>query len=530
MARKIEYEVAARRKLLAGVNKLARAVVTTLGPKGRNVLIDNNFNTIILHDGVRVARSIILKDKFENAAAQVIRGAASQTNDVVGDGTTTSTLLAQKMIQTAFHLIDSGSNAMFIKLGMDKALKILKDELTKAAVPVKDVEDLTKITNVSAQDPEIGSKVAEAIDKVGADGVISVKEGSKVGINVDHVDGLELENGAISPYFVTDFNRMEVEIEDPLILITDMKLGSSDEIIPFLQNIVRATKNIVIIADEVDGDALTTLVKNNRDRNIVTCAVKAPGFGERKRGILEDIAVLTNGKVVSSDEGVKLENVPVDYLGKAEMFWANREKSRIIGGKGDKTDIDKRVTYLRSKAEKAEGEFDREKFLERAAALKNGIALIQVGSTTEVERKDKLERVKDAVGAARAAKEEGIVPGGGIALLRAAGALEKVLKEEKDPDIISGIKVVLEALSWPTRQILLNAGLHERVLVKIEEGTGNFGYDVVTGEYGDLIEKGIIDPVKVTKSALENAVSIAGMLITTEVVIVDEDERRSPVG
>lgn len=524
MAKQLLYETEARKKILEGVNKLSRAVITTLGPKGRNVAIQNNHIIKIVHDGVTVARSIILKDEFENLGAQVVKGAASRTNDIAGDGTTTSILLAKMMIEYGFHLIDSGTNAMFLKRGLDKALGIVKKELDKLSKPIKTVEELIQIAIVSAQDEEIGKKVANAVEKVGENGVISVREGSKNTIEIEHVEGMELENGAISYYFVTNPDRMEVEIENPVVLFTDLKIGSGDELIPFLQNISPKNKNIVIIADEVDGDALHLLVVNKQKGALNTCAVKVPGFGERKRGILEDLAILTGGRVVSSDEGVKLDNIPFEYLGQADIFWANKEKSRIIGGKGDKTEVAKRIKYLRLKAEETEGEFDREKFLERAASLENGIALIRVGATTEIERKDKLEKVKDAVGATRAAKEEGIIVGGGVAFLRASNTLKTAVNLENNEDIKAGMKVVLNTLKWPTKQILLNAGEDERTLVKVEEGNDNFGYDILTGEYGDLIEKGVIDPVKVAKSALENAVSVAGMLLTTECLIVDEKE------
>ncbi len=527
MAKQLKFGKDARKSLMKGIDLVAKAVVTTLGPKGRNVALDKKYGAPnIVHDGVSVAKEIDLPDPFENMGAQLVKEASSKTNDNAGDGTTTSTLLAQVMTSKGMKLVDDkGANPMILKKGIEKAVEVVVSELKKQAKPIKSHEEIKQVATISAGDSEIGAKIAEALDKVGRDGVVTVEDGKGFTIDIEYKDGMEFDKGYASPYFVTDPSKMEAEIENPYILLTDKKISSIQEPLPFLEKFVKVSKNLVIIADEIEGEALATLVVNKLRGTFNVLAIKAPGFGDRRKEILEDIAVLTGGTVISEDTGRKLESIEVSDLGEAEKVWADKDNARIIGGKGDKEAIKKREELLRNQIKQTDSDYDKEKLQERLAKLTGGVAQINVGAATEVELNEKKERVKDAVGATKAAVEEGIVPGGETALLRAREVIKslKLVGDEK-----LGADLVYETLEEPIRWLAKNAGDNDEAVVKkiLASKDVDFGYNALTGEFGSLIKMGVIDPVKVTRFALENAGSVAKTVITTECLVTDLPEKK----
>lgn len=527
MAKQIKFSEDARQALLRGVNILAQAVVTTLGPKGRNVALDKKWGAPnVVHDGVSVAKEIDLQDPFENMGAQLIKEAADKTNDVAGDGTTTATLLAQSIINEGLKNVAAGANPMILQNGIKKGVDRVVSELKKMAKPVKGKEGVAQVATISAADPEIGQMIAEALEKVGKDGVVTVEEGKGLKMEIDYKEGMEFDKGYASPYFVTNPEKMEAEVEDAYILITDKKISSISELLPFLENFVKVSKNLVIIADEIEGEALATLVVNKIRGTFNCLAVKAPGFGDRRKAMLEDIAILTGGTVISEDTGRKLESVKVEDCGQAEKVWANEENCRIIGGKGDLTKIKARISSLKKQIEITTSDFDKEKLQERLAKLSGGVAVINVGAATEVELKDKKERVNDAVSATKAAIEEGIVPGGGVALLRARKVLEEVKKELKYEDEKTGVDILYKALSQPIRWIAKNAGADEGwVTKKVEESEGDYGFDALSMGFESMTKRGIVDPAKVTRLALQNAASVGIMVLTTEALVTDIPEK-----
>ncbi len=529
MAKQIKFADDARQKLLKGVNILAKTVVTTLGPKGRNVALDRKWGApTVVHDGVTVAKEIELEDPFENMGAQLAKEAASKTNDDTGDGTTTATLLAQAIVNDGIKNLTAGANPMILKHGLEKGMEAVVEEIRKMAKKVKGTDEITQVATISAADPTIGKFIADALDKVGKDGVVTVEEGKGLAMEIDYKEGMEFDKGFASAYMVTNPDKMESEIEDPYLLITDKKISSVQDLLPFLENFVKVSKNLVIIADEIEGEALATLVVNKLRGTFNALAIKAPGFGDRRKSMLEDIAVLTGGKVISEDMGRKFENITVEDCGKADKVWADKENCRIIGGKGDKKLIEARIAQIRREVEETTSEFDREKLQERLAKLAGGVAVINVGAATEVEMKEKKERVNDAVAATKAAIEEGIVPGGGVALLRARRVLEKVKKELSFDDEKVGIDILYKALAEPLKQIAANSGADSGwVLRKVEEAKEeDYGFNALTMQFGPMLASGIVDPAKVTRSALQNAVSIASMVLTTEALVTDIPEKK----
>ena len=528
MAKQIKYAKEARKALKSGVDQLANAVVTTLGPKGRNVALDKKWGAPnVVHDGVAVAKEIDLKDPFENMGAQLIKEAASKTSDVAGDGTTTATLLAQSIINKGFDKVNTEVNPMILKVGMEKGVAEVIKKIKEMAVPVKDA-DVAKVATISAQNEEIGNLIADALAKVGKDGVVMVEEGKGVELYVDYKEGMEFDKGYASAYLVTNPEKMEAEVEEPYILITDKKISNLSELLPFLENLVKVSKNLVIIADDIDGEALSVLVVNKLKGTFNTLAVKAPGFGDRRKEMLEDIAILTGGTVISEDTGRKFDSVTVEDCGRADKVWADKENTRIIGGKGDPAKLKARIAQVKKAMEISTSDFDKEKLHERLAKLAGGVAVINVGAATEVEMKEKKERVIDAVAATKAALEEGIVPGGGVTLLRARAVLAKLAKELKVKDEIVGVEILSESLTEPIKRIVENAGVDSTVVLqKVESSKENdFGFNVMTMEYGSMIKAGIIDPAKVTRSAVQNAVSVAMMVLTTEALVTDIPEEK----
>lgn len=529
MAKQLLYSKEAREKLKAGIDQLARAVVTTLGPKGRNVALDRKWGAPnVVHDGVTVAKEIELKDPFENMGAQLVQEAASKTNDVAGDGTTTATLLAASIIEEGMAAVNEGSNPILLKRGIEEAVTKVVAEIKKLAKPIKTKEEKAQIATISAQSPEIGVLIAEAFEKVGDDGVITVEEGKGLETTVEYKEGMLLDKGFASPYFITDPEKMEAVVEDAHILITDQKLSSLNDLLPVLENVVKVTKNIVIIADEIEGEALATLVVNKLRGTINALAIKAPGFGERRKEMLQDIAILTKANFISEETGRKLESVTLEDLGQADRVIAGKEESVIVGGKGKRFEIDHQIEQLKKQIETTESDFDREKLEERLAKLSGGVAVVSVGAATEVEMKEKKHRVEDAHEATRAALEEGVVTGGGVAYLRA----RKVLAKKSSGEGGRGYEIVFNALGKPLRKIVENAGADpEKIATKVEASHDpHFGWDALAEEFGDLVKKGIIDPAKVTRTALQNAASVAVMVLTTETLITDipEEKKESP--
>jgi len=527
MAKQLKFSDEARQSLMKGIDIVAKAVVTTLGPKGRNIALDKKWGAPnIVHDGVSVAKEIELPDPFENMGAQLVKEAADKTNDDSGDGTTTATLLAQVMTGRGMKNVTAGANPMVVKKGIEKAVEAVVEELKKISKPIKNKEEITQVATVSAGDAEIGAKIAEALDKVGKDGVVSVEEGKGLTIDIEYKEGMEFDKGYASAYFVTNPEKMEAEIEGAYILMTDKKISAIADLLPFLEKFVKVSKNLVIVADEIEGEALATLVVNKLRGTFNVLAVKAPGFGDRRKEILDDIATLTGGAVISEDTGRNFEAIEVTDLGQADKVWADKDNCRIIGGKGEKSAINARIASIRKQVQATDSDFDREKFEERLAKLSGGVAQINVGAATEIELNEKKERVKDAVGATKAAVEEGIVPGGGVALLRARKALDKLVVGEEDEKI--GVEIVKEALEQPIRWLARNSGEDDGyVLKKIEAASdSDYGFNALTGEFGSMTKSGILDPLKVTRTALQNAASVAMMVLTTEGLITDIPEEK----
>ncbi|MGE5381052.1 MAG: chaperonin GroEL [Methylocystaceae bacterium] len=528
LAKQLKFGEEARRSLQKGVDTLADAVKVTLGPKGRNVVLERKFGSpTITNDGVTIARDIDLDDPWENLGCQLVKEVATKTNDVAGDGTTTATVLAQAMITEGLKNVAAGANPMIMKKGIEKAVKAAVGELKSQAKPVESKEAIAQVASISAADPEIGELISEAMEKVGRDGVITVEESQSVGTSLEVVEGMNFDRGYISPYMVTDSEKMETAFTDPWILITDKKIGNIQEVLPVLEKVVQTGKPLLIIAEEVEGEALATLVVNKLRGTLQVCAVKAPAFGERRKAMLEDIAILTGGQVASDDLGIKMENVTVDMLGKARQVRVKKEETIIVDGAGNDLAIKDRLNQIKKQLEDTTSEYDREKLQERLAKLSGGVAVIQVGAATETELKEKKHRIEDALAATKAAVEEGIVAGGGTALINIISAVNGISGEG---DELTGIKLVAKALEAPVRQIADNAGVEGAVVVeKIKESAVGMGYNALVGVYEDMVKAGIIDPVKVTRSALQNAASIAAMVITTETLITEVPKKDDPM-
>jgi len=529
-AKQLKYDTEARQAVLAGVQKLSRAVVTTLGPCGRNVILDKKFGSpTITKDGVTVAKEIELQDPFENMGAQMVREVASKTSDVAGDGTTTATLLAESIYREGLKNVTAGANPMSLKRGIDKATATVCEAIAKQAKKVKEHTEIAQVATISANgEIEIGNIIAEAMDKVGKDGTITVEEAKTIETTLDVVEGMQFDKGYLSPYFVTNAEEMEAVLEDAYILIYEKKISSLNDLLPLLQNVAKAGKPLLIIAEEVEGEALATLVVNKLRGTLQICAVKAPGFGDRRKAMLEDIAVLTGGKMLSEDLGIKLENVKIEDLGKAKRVTVDKENTTIVEGGGKTSEIQGRVGQIKRQIEDTTSDYDREKLQERLAKLAGGVAVIKVGAATEAEMKEKKARVEDALHATRAAVEEGVVAGGGVALLRCQKSLDE-LQIEGDEKI--GAEIVRRSLEAPLRQLVANAGLEAAMIVdQVRNGKGAYGYNVATREYVDLIKAGVLDPAKVTRSALQNAASIAGLLLTTECMVTEIPEKKEAPG
>jgi chaperonin GroEL len=524
-AKELKYGGKAREAMLSGVNTLADAVKVTLGPKGRNVLIEKSFGApVITKDGVTVAKEIELKDKFENMGAQMVKEVASKTSDVAGDGTTTATVLAQAIYTEGVKMVAAGSNPMEIKRGIDASVEAVVAELQNISKPTKEQHEIAQVGTISANnDKTIGNIIAEAMDKVGKEGVITVEEAKSMETSLDVVEGMQFDRGYLSPYFVTDAERMEVNMENPLILINEKKISNMKDMLPVLEAVAKMSKPLVIIAEDVDGEALATLVVNKLRGTLNVAAVKAPGFGDRRKAMLEDIAVLTGGQVITEDLGIKLENVTVNDLGTAKRVVIDKDNTTIIDGDGDKEQLAARVKQIRAQIEESSSDYDREKLQERLAKLIGGVAVINVGAATEVEMKEKKARVEDALNATRAAVEEGVVPGGGVSFLRCLKAVDALALEGEQ---VLGKQIVTRALEEPVRQIAANAGLEGSVVVeKVKALEGANGFNAATEQYGDLVADGVIDPTKVSRTALQNAASVSGMLLTTECMIADEPDK-----
>ncbi|MGB9712380.1 chaperonin GroEL [Dissulfurimicrobium hydrothermale] len=521
-AKEIRYDIKAREAILRGVNTLANAVKVTLGPKGRNVIIEKSFGSpIITKDGVTVAKEIELENKFENMGAQMVKEVASKTSDIAGDGTTTATILAQAIYSEGSKLVAAGINPMALKRGIDKAVEVVVSELKKISKPTKDQKEIAQVGTISANnDATIGNIIAEAMDKVGKEGVITVEEAKSMETSLEVVEGMQFDRGYISPYFVTDPEKMECVLEDPYILIHEKKISNMKDLLPILEQIAKMGKPFLIIAEDTEGEALATLVVNKLRGTLQACAVKAPGFGDRRKAMLEDIAILTGGQVISEDIGIKLENASISDLGRAKRVVINKDTTTIVDGAGAKEKIEGRVKQIRAQIEETTSDYDREKLQERLAKLIGGVAVINVGAATETEMKEKKARVEDALNATRAAVEEGIVPGGGTALLRTLPALDKL--KTKDSDEQHGINIIRRAIEEPLRQIANNAGHEGSIVVeRVKAEKDGVGFNAATGAYEDLMAAGIIDPTKVTRTALQNAASVSGLLLTTEAMIAE---------
>jgi len=530
-AKQVTFGDSSRAKLVEGVNILANAVKVTLGPKGRNVVIQKSFGSpIITKDGVTVAKEIELEDKLQNMGAQMVKEVASKTADKAGDGTTTATVLAQSIVREGMKFVTAGMNPMDLKRGIDKAVSAAVAELDKISKPCSTSKEITQVASISANSDEtIGQLIASAMDKVGKDGVITVEDGKGLQDELEVVEGMQFDRGYLSPYFINNPDKQEAVLEDPYILITDKKIGNIRDLLPVLEGVAKSGKPLFIIAEDVEGEALATLVVNNMRGILKTVAVKAPGFGDRRKAMLEDIAILTKGTVIAEEVGLTLEKATLDQLGRASRVEVDKENTTVIGGVGDKAQIEARVKAIQTQIESATSDYDKEKLQERVAKLAGGVAVIKVGAATETEMKEKKDRIDDALHATRAAVEDGIVAGGGVALIRAKTAVRDLKGSNADQD--AGIKIVLRAMEEPLRQIAANSGDPADVVVaKVAEGAGNFGYNAATSEYADLVETGVIDPTKVTKTALVNAASIAGLLLTTDCAIneVDKEEKGMP--
>ncbi|MGD0316469.1 MAG: chaperonin GroEL [Xanthobacteraceae bacterium] len=527
-AKEVRFSVDARDKMLRGVDILANAVRVTLGPKGRNVVLDKSFGAPrITKDGVTVAKEIELEDKFENMGAQMVREVASKTSDIAGDGTTTATVLAAAIVKEGSKAVAAGMNPMDLKRGIDIAVETVVEELKKNSKKVTSNEEIAQVGTISANgDQEIGRFLAEAMKKVGNEGVITVEEAKSLETELDVVEGMQFDRGYISPYFITNADKMRVEMEDPYILIYEKKLSALNELLPLLEAVVQTGKPLLIVAEDVEGEALATLVVNKLRGGLKVAAVKAPGFGDRRKAMLQDIAILTGGQAISEDLGIKLENVTLAMLGKAKKVMIDKENTTIVNGGGKKADIEARIAQIKAQIEETTSDYDREKLQERLAKLAGGVAVIRVGGATEVEVKERKDRVDDAMHATRAAVEEGILPGGGVALLRATEALKKVRTQNEDQK--HGVDIVRKALSAPARQIAINAGEDGSVIVGkiLENSTYGYGFDAQGGEYVDMVKKGIIDPTKVVRQALQGASSVAGLLITTEAMVAELPKKK----
>ena len=530
-AKEVRFHDSARSRMVVGVNILADAVKVTLGPKGRNVVLERSFGApTITKDGVSVAKEIELKDKFENMGAQMVKEVASKTSDIAGDGTTTATVLAQAIVQEGMKFVAAGMNPMDLKRGIDKAVLAITEELKTISKPCTTNLEIAQVGSISANsDQSIGDIIAEAMDKVGKEGVITVEDGSGLQNELEVVEGMQFDRGYLSPYFVNNQDRQIALLEDPFVLLHDKKISNIRDLLPVLEQVAKAGRPLLIIAEDVDGEALATLVVNNIRGILKTTAVKAPGFGDRRKAMLEDIAILTGGTVIAEEVGLSLEKCTLAELGRAKRIEVAKEDTTIIDGYGVEEAIKGRVTQIRKQIEEASSDYDREKLQERVAKLAGGVAVIKVGAATEVEMKEKKARVEDALHATRAAVEEGIVPGGGVALLRARGVLKNL--KGINPDQDAGIKIVSRAIEEPLRQIVANCGDEPSVVVnKVLEGTGNYGYNASTGEYGDLVAIGVVDPTKVTRSALQNAASIAGLMLTTDAMVAELPKEDGPAG
>ncbi len=529
MAKELYYGEESRRKLLAGVDKLADTVKITLGPKGRNVLIEKSYGSpLITNDGVSIAREIELEDQVENMGAQLVKEVATKTNDVAGDGTTTATLLAQSIIREGFKNVTAGANPMILKKGIAGAVDAAVDYLKSTAKIVDDKESIAQVASVSANDAEIGELIAEAMEKVGKDGVITVEESKTLGTTLDVVEGMQFDRGYLSPYMANN-EKMEAVMNKPYILLTDKKISSIQDIIPLLEGIMKAGRSLLIVAEDVDGEALATLVLNKLRGTLDVVAVKAPGFGDRRKAMMEDIAILTGGVVISEELGYELKEATIDMLGQAETIKVNKDNTVIVNGAGRKDELDARIAQIKASIEETTSEFDKEKLQERLAKLSGGVAVINAGAATETELKEKKLRLEDALNATRAAVEEGIVAGGGVSLIRAIEAV-KAYADKQEGDMKTGAKIVERALEEPVRQIATNAGFDGAVIVaEVKKAEGNVGFNAANEEYQDMIKAGIVDPVKVTRSALQNASSVAGMLLTTEAGITQIKEPEPPM-
>ena len=530
MAKQIKFDADARQKILAGVEKLSNAVTSTLGPSGRNVILDKKFGSPqITKDGVTVAKEIELPDPFENMGAQMVKEVASKTNDVAGDGTTTATLLAESIYREGLKNLTAGANGMALKRGIDKATAAVTDAIAKLSKKVKSADEIAQVATLSANgDEEIGKMISEAMDKVGKEGTITVEEAKTLESSLDVVEGMQFDKGYLSPYFVTNAEAMECELENPFVLLFEKKISNLQDMLPLLQAVAKSGRPLMIIAEDVEGEALATLVVNKLRGTFQVCAVKAPGFGDRRKAILEDIAILTGGKLISEDIGIKLESVTVDMLGRAKKVVVDKDNTTIVEGLGKGADIKARVEQIKKQIEETTSDYDREKLQERLAKLAGGVALIKVGAATEAAMKEKKDRVDDALHATRAAVEEGIVPGGGVAYLRAQKAVE-ALDLEGDEKV--GANIIARAIEAPLRKLVDNAGLEAAlVIANVKKATGTNGYNVRTGEYCDLLKAGVVDPAKVTRSALQNAASIAGLLLTTDCMVTDLPEKKESCG
>ncbi|MCS7200579.1 MAG: chaperonin GroEL [Patescibacteria group bacterium] len=531
MAKQIIFDERARKKLLRGINKLANAVIVTLGPKGRAVVLDKGYGSpTITRDGVTIAKEIELEDKIENIGAQLVKEVAEKTADLAGDGTTTATLLAKVLINEGLKNVAAGVDPIAMQRGLEKASEVVVEELKTISKPVKDKEDTMHVATISARDEEVGKLIAEVIEKVTKDGVVTVEESQTVGLSYEVVEGLQFDRGYVSPYMITNPEKMEAVLENPLILITDKKISSIHELVPLLEKVVQSgRKEILIIAEDLEGEALATLVVNKIKGVLTSVGVKAPGFGDRRKEMLQDIAILTGGQVISEELGLKLEHADLHQLGEAHKVIVNKDNTTIVGGKGDKKEIEKRIQQIKVQLEKTTSEYDKEKLQERLAKLAGGVAVIKVGAATEVEQKEKQHRIEDAISATKAALEEGIVPGGGVALMRTANKLDELiekLSKESIPEYI-GATIVRQAIEAPIRQIAQNAGVDPSIVVdKVKSSKDGYGFNAQSLRYEDLFEAGIIDPTKVSRVALQNAVSVASLLLITQAVVSDLPEKK----
>jgi chaperonin GroEL len=528
-AKEVKFSDDARSRMAKGVNILANAVKQTLGPRGRNVVLEKSFGApTVTKDGVSVAKEIELEDKFENMGAQMVKEVASKTSDVAGDGTTTATVLAQAIMREGLKTVAAGHNPMDVKRGIDAAVIAAVEELAKLSKPCEDGKSIAQVGTISANlDEAIGNKIAEAMEKVGKEGVITVEEGSTLEMELEVVEGMQFDRGYLSPYFINNQETMSVELENPYILLYDKKISNVRELLPVLEGVAKAGKSLLIVAEDIEGEALATLVVNNMRGIVKVCGVKAPGFGDRRKAMLEDIAVLSGGTVISEEVGLSLEKARLDDLGKAKKVQVTKENTTIIDGAGKKVDIEGRVKQIRKQIEESTSDYDKEKLQERVAKLAGGVAVIKVGAATEVEMKEKKARVEDALHSTRAAVEEGVVPGGGVALLRVRKAVDRIKGRNDDQKV--GIGILRRALEEPLRQIVANCGEEPSVVLnKVSEAELNFGYNAATGEFGDMIKMGILDPTKVTRFALQNAASIAGLLLTTEVMVAEKPKKEEP--